>query len=56
MFGSVHILYNADGVGGGGRGGCVGGGGGGGGGGLRFCYTVLYRVGSGFDFCYIQHY
>ena len=36
--GSVHILYNADGVGGG----------------FRFCYTVLYMVGGGgFDFCYI---
>ena len=36
--GSVHILYNADGVGGGG---------------FRFCYIVLYMVGGGFDFCYI---
>ena len=35
--GSVHILYNADGVGGG----------------FRFCYSVLYMVGGGFDFCYI---
>ena len=37
--GSVHILYNADGVGGG----------------FRFCYIVLYMVGGGggFDFCYI---
>ena len=30
--GSVHILYNADGVGGG----------------FRFCYTVLYMVGGWF--------
>ena len=39
IIGSVHILYNADGVG---RG-------------FRFCYTgytVLYIVGGGFDFCY----
>ena len=33
----MHILYNADWVGGG----------------LRFCYIVLYMMGGGFDFCYI---
>ena len=32
LLGSVHILYNADGVGGG----------------FRFCYTVLYMVGGWF--------
>ena len=38
ILGGMHILYNADGVGGG----------------LRFCYTLLYMVGGGgFDFCYI---
>ena len=33
----MHILYNADWVGGG----------------LRFCYIMLYMMGGGFDFCYI---
>ena len=33
----MHILYNADEMGGG----------------FGFCYTVLYMVGGGFDFCYI---
>ena len=32
----MHILYNANGIGGG----------------FKFCYTVLYMVGGGFDFCY----